>query len=60
MAELDLNTLDRRIAERMMKKGLLSEKEWEKHLKGLSDLGTSKEPKFEAVTATLETGVLRR
>lgn len=30
--------LDKRVAQRYIKKGRLDEKEWEKHLKGLPDL----------------------
>jgi hypothetical protein len=38
MAEIDLNTLDKRTADRYVRMGLVDEKAWEKHLKGLPDL----------------------
>ena len=36
--ETDRKLLDKRVAQRYIKKGRLDEKEWEKHLKGLPDL----------------------
>lgn len=60
MAELDLNQLDRRIAERLIKKGLLDEQAWERHLANLPDAAEHSEPiatRFEpGVTTTEPTG----
>lgn len=57
---LDLNEMDRRLAERLIRKGLLSDKEWEKHLKGaLVDVSEKGEPittKFEAGLAGTASG----
>ena len=36
--DTDRKLLDKRVAERYIKKGRLEEKDWEKHLKGLPDL----------------------
>ena len=55
MPELDLKNLDRRIADRLIKKGLLDEKDWEKHLATLPDTAEQAEPiatRFEAGVAT--------
>jgi hypothetical protein len=57
MTEIDLNTLDRRVAERLIKKGLLDEKAWEQHLASLPDLQEQAEPiatRFEPGVATTE------
>lgn len=57
MTEIDLNTLDRRVADRLIKKGLLDEKVWEQHLASLPDLSEQAEPiatRFEPGTATTE------
>lgn len=35
---MDPSHLDKRTAERYMEMGLLNEKDWEKHLKGLEDV----------------------
>ena len=37
VAAIDLKLLDKRTAERYIARGLLDEKEWEKHLKSLED-----------------------
>ena len=47
---IDPKLLDKRVALRFIKKGLLSEKEFEKHLKSLPDLAD----KAAAVEATIE------
>ena len=36
--DTDRKLLDKRVAQRYIKKGRLDEKDWEKHLKGLPDL----------------------
>lgn len=36
--ELDIKLLDRRVVERYMKKGMVDEKEFNRHLKALPDL----------------------
>lgn len=54
MTKIDLDNLDRRIAERMIRNGQLDENEWKKHLEALPDVEKEAEP-FEA---ELETGVL--
>ncbi|GEJ57840.1 hypothetical protein [Anaeromyxobacter diazotrophicus] len=36
--------LDKRVAQRYVRKGLLDEKEWEKHLKALPDLASQAMP----------------
>lgn len=54
MANVDLTGMDRRLAERLIKKGLLSDKEWEKYLKTIADVSDKGEPittKFEAGVA---------
>jgi hypothetical protein len=37
-------TIDKRVAHRYVRKGILDEKEWEKHLKGLPDLADKAAP----------------
>lgn len=57
MAELDPSNLDRRIAERLIKKGTLDEKVWEQHLANLPDTAEQAEPiatRFEPGAATTE------
>ncbi len=56
MAKIDLKTLDRRIAERMIRNGQLSEEEWKKALEELPDLSEQAEP----FTAELEVGILEK
>lgn len=38
MADNDPKLFDKRVAQRYVRKGILDEKEWEKHLKSLPDL----------------------
>ncbi len=54
--DLDLDQLDRRMVDRLIKKGLLSEKDWEKHLKALPDLADSAQP----VETEFEAGAVQR
>ena len=42
--EIDIKLLDRRTAARYIARGQLSEKDWEKHLKSLPDVGANAEP----------------
>jgi hypothetical protein len=35
---IDAKVFDKRVAHRYVRKGILDEKEWEKHVKGLPDL----------------------
>lgn len=56
MAKIALENLDRRVAERMIRNGQLSQEEWEKHLESLSDTSEEAEP----FTAELQTGVLEK
>lgn len=56
MAEqIDLNTLDRRMAERLIRSGKLSREDWEKHLQSLPDVAEKAEP----IRTELETGVMQ-
>lgn len=41
---IDPKLLDKRVAQRYVRKGLLDEKEWEKHLKALPDLADQAVP----------------
>jgi len=56
MAKIDFASLDRRIAERMIRNGQLSEEEWEKYLATLPDVAENAEP----FTAELQIGVLEK
>lgn len=56
MAKIDIAKLDRRVAERMIRNGQLSQEEWEKHLSELADLSEEAEP----FTAELQVGVLEK
>ncbi len=38
MAEIETKQFDKRVAHRYVRKGILDEKEWDKHVKGLPDL----------------------
>lgn len=38
MADIENKLIDKRVAHRYVRKGLLDEKDWEKHMKGLPDL----------------------
>jgi len=51
---IDLKTLDRRIAERMIRKGQITQAEWDAHLKALPDVEESGAP----IETELETGVI--
>jgi hypothetical protein len=42
--EIDRKLLDKRVAQRYVRKGLLDEKEWEKHLKSLPDVAAQAVP----------------
>ncbi len=50
---IDPKTIDARLAERFIKKGQLTEKEWDKHLKSLPD-SAEKAAKVEATIEELE------
>lgn len=52
MAEIDLNTADKRTVERYIRMGLIDEKAWEKHLKALPDAAE----KAQIVESTLIEG----
>lgn len=56
MAKIKLENLDRRVAERMIRNGQLSQEEWEKHLSSLADVSEQAEP----FTAELQAGVLEK
>ncbi len=51
----DLSKLDRRIAERLIRKGELTQQEWDEYVASLPD----SEAKSEPVTTELETGVIQ-
>lgn len=53
---LDPKMLDKRVAHRYIKKGLLAEKEFEKHLKSLPDLAEKSAP-VEATIEPMHVGV---
>jgi hypothetical protein len=42
--EIDRKLLDKRVAHRYVRKGLLDEKDWEKHLKSLPDVAAQAVP----------------
>jgi hypothetical protein len=42
--DTETKLLDKRVAQRYVRKGLLDEKEWEKHLKSLPDLASQAMP----------------
>jgi hypothetical protein len=51
--DIDLTQLDRRLVERLVKKGQLSDKEWDKYLKTLPDLADqaeAMETRFESLS----------
>lgn len=54
MAKIDLNTLDRRIAERLIRSGQITQAEWDKHLASLPDVEAAGAP----IETELETGVI--
>jgi hypothetical protein len=51
----DLSKLDRRLAERLIRKGELTQQEWDEYVASLPD----SEAKSEPVTTELETGVIQ-
>lgn len=54
MAKIDLKNLDRRIAERMLRKGQITQAEWDAHLKALPDVADAGAP----IETELETGII--
>ncbi|HWV39891.1 MAG TPA: hypothetical protein VN033_15585 [Vulgatibacter sp.] len=52
---IDLKTLDRRIAERLIRKGEITQAEWDAHLESLPDVAESGTP----IETELETGVIQ-
>lgn len=51
MAKIDVKTLDRRLAERMIRNGQITQEQWDKHLQSLPDdaeKGEDLETEFEA------------
>jgi hypothetical protein len=54
VADIDLTKMDKRLVERLLKKGQLSEKDWEKHLKTLPD----RADQAEAVETEFEEGLV--
>ena len=53
--KLDLSKLDRRLAERLIRKGELTQEEWDEYVATLPDVADKAEP----VTTELETGVFQ-
>lgn len=53
MTEIDLQNLDRRVAERLIKRGVLTREQWDQHLAELPDLLEQAEP----VATRFESGV---
>ena len=56
MAKIDLANLDRRLAERMIRNGQLSQKEWNDFLATLPDASDQ----AETFAVELETGILEK
>ncbi|AKU91939.1 hypothetical protein [Vulgatibacter incomptus] len=54
--KIDLQNLDRRLAERLIRAGKLSQSEWDKHLQTLPDSADQ----GAAIEAELETGIIER
>lgn len=52
--KIDLSNLDRRLAERLIRKGELAQTEWDKYLETLTDVSEQ----GEAISTELETGVI--
>ncbi len=44
MSDIENKVVDKRVVERYLRKGLLDEKEYERHLKGLKDLADQAVP----------------
>jgi hypothetical protein len=57
--EIPVQYLDRRVVERYIKKGLLDEKEYQRHLKSLEDLAEKAGPVETQFTSTGELGPTR-
>jgi hypothetical protein len=55
--EIDRKLLDRRVAQRYLKKGVLDEKEYEKYLKGLPDLAEQAVPVESDLEASADLGI---
>ncbi|WP_373044057.1 hypothetical protein [Vulgatibacter sp.] len=53
--KIDLNKLDRRLAERHIRKGELTQEAWDKHLESLPDVADQS----ETIKTELETGVIQ-
>jgi len=53
--QIDLSKLDRRLAERLIRRGELKQEDWDAYLATLPD----SEDKAEPVTTELETGVIQ-
>ena len=53
MADLENKLVDKRVAQRYVRKNLLDEKEWERHLKALPDLAEQAVP-IEATMTHVE------
>lgn len=56
MSKIDLANLDRRVAERLIRAGQLSQEEWDKYLATLEDVSD----KADTFSAELQTGVLEK
>ena len=52
--EIDIRLIDKRVAQRYVKKGRLDEKEWERHLKSLPDLADQAVPVESDLGAELD------
>jgi hypothetical protein len=55
--ETDRKLLDKRVAQRYLRKGVLDEKDYEKHLKGLPDLADQAVPVESDLEASAELGI---
>jgi hypothetical protein len=55
MSDFENKIIDKRVAHRYVRKGLLDEKDYERHLKGLKDLADEAVP-VESVMEHLESG----
>jgi hypothetical protein len=53
--KIDMSTLDRRLAERLIRKGELSQAEWDAYVAALPDVAEKAEP----ISTELETGVMQ-
>lgn len=59
MSDFENKVIDKRVAHRYVRKGLLDEKDYERHLKGLKDLADEAVP-VESVMEHLESGEEKR